>query len=101
MKNLVVLFLCIVTIYGFQPRHPAKHNFSYGNCVKDNNTVPIYTQVVFMDNPHVVPTPSKPPQRHWYDFFSFRRKATTAAPIASVQIINATVVFPPRVSILD
>ncbi|XP_055318189.1 uncharacterized protein LOC129576713 [Sitodiplosis mosellana] len=95
-KNLVVFLLCAVTIYGC---NALQHNLFYGNCVLDNNTVPIYTQVVLMDNPYAVHTPAKPVRR-WYDWFSklsFRRKTTTtpAPSIVSGKVINATVVFPP------
>lgn len=97
MRHFLVIFLCAVTIYGY---NALQHNLFYGNCARDNNTVPIYTQVVIMDNPTAVYTPSKPVRR-WYDWFSFSRKSktTTPAPILSGKVINTTVVFPPHVSI--
>lgn len=103
MRYLLVIFLCVVTIYGC---NAIQHNLFYGNCAYDNNTIPMYTQVVLLDNPTAVHTPSKPARR-WYDWFSnpFRRrskssaKTTTAVPIVSGKVINTTVVFPPHVSI--
>lgn len=104
MRNLVVVLLLAVTIYGCNAVIP--HDLFYGNCAQDNNTVPIYTQVVIMDNPTAVHAQPKPARR-WYDWFSrfsFRRKntttTTTAAPHVAGKVINATVVFPPPVSIL-
>lgn len=96
MKYLLVVFLCAITIYGC---HTYQHNLYYGNCANDNDTVPIYTQVIIMDNPDAVRTPSRP-SRRWFDIFSLRRRATTTpAPIFSGKVINATVTFPPTVSI--
>jgi len=98
MRNFVVIFLCVISIYGC---NTLQHNLFYGNCAYDNNTIPMYTQVIIMDNPTAVHTQSRPVRR-WYDWFSnmsFRRKATTtttATPIVSGKIINETVVFPPH-----
>lgn len=101
MRNFLVslMFSCWLTIYDASA---VQHNLFYGNCVYDNNTVPIYKQVVIMENPSAVHVPSKPIRR-WYDWFSnipLRRRAITSAPIVSGKVIDATVVYPPHVSLM-
>lgn len=96
MKNfwISLLVFCGLTAYS---SYAIQHNLFYGHCAYDNNTVPIYTQMIAMDNPSSNQVTSKPVRR-WYDSFTslFRQRTTTPAPIGN--IINATVVFPPPVS---
>lgn len=99
MKNLLVfsLIYCAIFVYGLEP---VQHNLFYGSCAHDNDTVPIYTQVIVMDNPGGAHAPK--PTR-WFDWFknlSFRKKHAEngAAAGAAGHIINTTVVFPPVVS---
>lgn len=101
MKNLLVfsIICCVIVVYGSQP---VQHNLFYGSCAPDNETIPIYTQVIIMDNSNDVHAVAKP-TRKWYNWFSnisfgHRRTTTTAAPNTSGKVINATVVFPPLVS---
>lgn len=99
MKDIfVVLLICSgLTIYCANAH---EHNLFYGNCVHDNRTIQIYSQVIMMDNPYTNNNQPKP--RKWYDWFSnisFGRKSTTTpSPNLTRKVINATVQFPPAVS---
>lgn len=98
MKNAIIIvllvILCGLTAY---QTYALQHNLFYGNCAYDNNTVPIYTQLIHMDNPSHVAKPV----RRWYDFIlrnPFRRHETTAAPKVPPKSVNTTIIFPPPVS---
>lgn len=79
-----------------------QHNLFYGNCAYDNNTMPIYTQVVTMENQRP-PTAEKP--RKWYDYIlhPFGRRTTPPPPpppsFGHGSSLNTTIVYPPFVSI--
>lgn len=95
MKNLFILLL--VTVFG---SHALQHNLFYGSCVYDNNTVPIYTQVISLDNPHPIVATTPKPTRGWFNWLpnlSFRRRSPSP-PVTQGTVINTTVVFPPAVS---
>lgn len=107
MNNFWIVILVIFEIGQFADDCNAlQHNLFYGNCVYDNNTMPIYTQLVTMDNLRP-PTAVRP--RRWYDYVlhPFRRHSTTPSPTSSPpsasfrhgNIINTTIVYPPHVSI--
>lgn len=100
MKNIWIslLVFCGLTAYS---SYAIQHNLFYGHCTYDNSTIPIYTQVIAMDNPSTNQVESKPVQKRWYDFLTspFHRSATTTpAPIVNRNVINSTVVFPLAVS---
>lgn len=78
-----------------------QHNLFYGDCAYDNNTMPIYTQLVSMENHR---PPAVRPTRKWYDLIvhPFRHHKTTppASSVVPGSTINTTVVYPPLVNIL-
>lgn len=91
MKNIFVILLVCVS---FSCSHALEHNLFYGNCVHDDQTIQLYSQVIMMNNSNTIQN-SKP--RKWYDWFSFNRKPTPS-PRFSRKVINATIQFPPAVS---
>lgn len=91
MKNLFVLLLvCVAICYS----RALEHNLFYGNCVHDDQTIQLYSQIVMMNNSNTIQNSKS---RKWYDWFSFNRK-TTPSPRFSRKVINATIQFPPAVS---
>lgn len=96
----MLIFFLICGAFIVYESHALQHNLFYGNCAHDNDTIPIYTQEVIMDNPAAVHIPAKPAKK-WYSWFSnisFRRHATIPKPIFTGKTINTTIIFPPVVS---
>ncbi|XP_031640095.1 uncharacterized protein LOC116352032 [Contarinia nasturtii] len=100
MKSLLLsmLFCCGLIIYDSSA---VQHNLFYGNCSRTaHELVPIYTQVITMNNPHAIHMPSRPVRRwyNWLSNISFRRRPTTTStpppPIVSGKVINASVIYP-------
>lgn len=102
MKYLWIVILVIFGIGQISDHCNAlQNNLFYGNCAIDNNTMQIYAQVVVMDN--TPPPPSSPQKsRKWYDYILHpfqRRKAAPPPRFGHGNIINATITYPPFVSI--
>lgn len=113
MKHLWIVLLAILGFGHIADYCNAlQNNLYYGNCAFDNNTMQIYTQVVVMDNTPPFPPATTSPapaqkQRKWYDYIlhPFKRRAANTPPPAQPTpfghgiILNATITFPPLVSI--
>lgn len=101
MKHLWIIILVIFGIGQIVEHCNAlQHNLFYGNCAFDNNTMPIYTQVVSMEN---LRPPSAEKPRKWYDYIlhPFGRRTTPPPQPPSFghgSTINTTIVYPPLVS---
>lgn len=74
------------------------HNLYYGYCTRDNNTLPIFTQVIIMENHEIGEVPPKATSTSgrlfgWIPKFSSRQHSKL-----NKKRINTTIVYPPCVS---
>lgn len=102
MKLSIVLLLLCIALEN-QCTLAQQHNLYFGNCIYDNNTMPIYSHVISMENHRHVRFNPKPVRGFFKKYFTdvFRRPKTTTttpAPILTGEILKTTVVFPPNVS---